>query len=104
MTHYLRDEDGENLIEAECYNGDVSTAVYVANYSATIVEKTINCDSKEKEQELYDFIGWMENMSEIRGLWFENHIDSGAYKDIENMVGSLFKTMARKHDLQYVTD
>jgi hypothetical protein len=43
-------------------------------------------------------------LDQIRGWWWEMAMDSGDYKSIDDFVKEKFMVVAKKYDLNYVTD
>jgi hypothetical protein len=52
----------------------------------------------------YPFINDISELDQIRGWWWEMAMDSGDYKSIDDFVKEKFMTVAKKYDLNYVTD
>ena len=74
MVYFLRDENGDTLIEVECWVKDeegylhceVSPSVYIENYSKTL----LSFDDENKQSE---FIEIFETLSELRGWMWESY-------------------------------
>ena len=46
----------------------------------------------------------MDDLDEIRGLWWEKASETEDWKSIDDFVAHHFKAAAKKYDLKYVTD
>ncbi len=94
MVHFLRDENNRTLIECETYDKDLSTVINVYNYSFYLLNKVAPDDR-------VIFVASFDYLSEIRGAYFENDLDT---QTAQEFVAEEFKDMAKKWNLNYVTD
>jgi hypothetical protein len=97
MIHFLRNQRNQTIIECEVYNDDLSTGTNIGNYSMMLI------DLHNKDLH-YPFINDISQLDEIRGWWWERVEDSGNYKSIDDFVKEKFIEVAKKYDLNYVTD
>jgi hypothetical protein len=97
MVHFLRDTFNKTFIECSVYNNDLSSAMYVQNYS----ENLIDLYKKDMHE---SFIKDINDLYEIRGWWWEQAKDSGKYKSIDDFVKEKFIHIAQKYGFNYVTD
>ena len=97
MIHFLRNQRNQTIIECEVYNDDLSTGTNIENYSMMLI------DLHNKDLH-YKFISDISQLDEIRGWWWEMAEDSGNYKSIDDFVKEKFIEVAKKYDLNYVTD
>jgi hypothetical protein len=97
MIHFLRNQRNQTIIECEVYNDDLSTGTNIGNYSMMLI------DLHNKDLH-YPFINDISQLDEIRGWWWERVKDSGKYKSIDDFVKEKFIEVAKKYDLNYVTD
>lgn len=97
MVHFLRNEKNRTIIECEIYNYDLKTSTNIEEYSKMLI------DLHNKDQH-YPFIESFSNLSEIRGWWWEQGKDSGEYQSMHDFVKEKFLEVAKKYNLNYVTD
>jgi hypothetical protein len=97
MIHFLRNKISHTIIECEVYKDDLSAATNIENYSMMLIDLHNN--------DLHNpFISDISDLDEIRGWWWEMAEDSGDYKSIDDFVKEKFIAVAKKYDLNYVTD
>lgn len=97
MIHFLRNNLNRTIIECEVYNNDLHTATNIGEYSKMLI------DLHNKDQH-YPFINSISELDEIRGWWWEQAMDSGKYTSIDEFVKEKFLEVAKRHNLNYVTD
>ncbi len=97
MVHFLRNENNRTIIECEVYKDDLSAGTNIENYSAMLIE----LHNKDLH---HPFISDISQLDQIRGWWWEMAKDSGNYKSIDDFVKEKFMEVAKKYDLNYVTD
>jgi hypothetical protein len=97
MIHFLRNKINHTIIECEVYKDDLSAGTNIENYSMMLIDLHNN-DLR------YPFINDISELDQIRGWWWEMAMDSGDYKSIDDFVKEKFMTVAKKYDLNYVTD
>jgi len=97
MIHFLRNKINQTIIECEVYKDDLSAATNIENYSMMLIDLHNN-DLR------YPFINDISELDQIRGWWWEMAMDSGDYKSIDDFVKEKFMVVAKKYDLNYVTD
>jgi hypothetical protein len=97
MIHFLRNQRNQTIIECEVYNDDLSAGTNIGNYSMMLI------DLHNKDLH-YPFINDISQLDEIKGWWWERVKDSGNYKSIDDFVKEKFIEVAKKYDLNYVTD
>lgn len=97
MIHYLRNQRNLTIIECSVYKGDLSTATNIEEYSKMLI------DLHNKDLH-YPFIKAISDLDEIRGWWWEVEEDSGNYESIDKFVQEKFLEVAKKYNLNYVTD
>jgi hypothetical protein len=97
MVHFLRNKQNRTIIECEVYNNDLSSSTNIGEYSKMLI------DLHNKDLH-YPFISSISDLDEIRGWWWEQAEDSGNYKSIDEFVKEKFLEVAKKHNLNYVTD
>jgi hypothetical protein len=97
MIHFLRNRRNQTIIECEVSTDDLSSATNIENYSMMLI------DLHNKDLH-YPFINDISQLDEIRGWWWEMAEDSGKYKSIDDFVKEKFMEVAKKYDLNYVTD
>ncbi len=97
MVHFLRNESNRTIIECEVYKDDLSAGTNIENYSAMLIE----LHNKDLH---HPFISDISQLDQIRGWWWEMAKDSGNYKSIDDFVKEKFMEVAKKYDLNYVTD
>jgi hypothetical protein len=102
MIHFLRNEQNRTIIECEVYNNDLSAATNIEEYSKMLLD--INKKSYVSTSTPEIFIQSISDLDEIRGWWWEGAEDSGDYKSIDDFVKEKFIAVAKKYDLNYVTD
>jgi hypothetical protein len=97
MIHFLRNKINHTIIECEVYKDDLSAATNIENYSMMLIDLHNN--------DLHNtFINDISELDQIRGWWWEMAEDSGDYKSIDDFVKEKFMAVAKKYDLNYVTD
>jgi hypothetical protein len=97
MIHFLRNKINHTIIECEVYKDDLSAATNIENYSMMLIDLHNN--------DLHNpFISDISELDQIRGWWWEMAEDSGDYKSIDDFVKEKFIAVAKKYDLNYVTD
>jgi hypothetical protein len=97
MIHFLRNKINHTIIECEVYKDDLSAATNIENYSMMLIDLHNN--------DLHNpFISDISELDQIRGWWWEMAEDSGDYKSIDDFVKEKFMAVAKKYDLNYVTD
>jgi len=97
MVHFLRNKGNETIIECSVYKNDLSSAVELVSYSNMLIE----LHNKDLH---YPFLKDMSELDDIRGWWWEMAKDSGDYKSIDDFVKEKYMTVAKKHNLNYITD
>ncbi len=97
MVHFLRNENNRTIIECEVYKDDLSAGTSIENYSTMLI------DLHNKDLH-HPFISDISQLDQIRGWWWEMAKDSGDYKSIDDFVKEKFMEVAKKYDLNYVTD
>ncbi len=97
MVHFLRNENNRTIIECEVYKDDLSAGTSIENYSTMLI------DLHNKDLH-HPFISDISQLDQIRGWWWEMAKDSGNYKSIDDFVKEKFMEVAKKYDLNYVTD
>lgn len=97
MIHFLRNDKNRTIIECSVYNGDLSAATNIEEYSKILI------DLHNKDLH-YPFIKVMSDLDEIRGWWWEQEEDSGNYESIDKFVEEKFLEVAKKYNFNYVTD
>jgi hypothetical protein len=97
MVHFLRNENNRTIIECEVYKDDLSAGTNIENYSTMLI------DLHNKGLH-HPFISDISQLDQIRGWWWEMAKDSGDYKSIDDFVKEKFMEVAKKYDLNYVTD
>ena len=97
MIHFLRNEINRTIVECEVYNDDLSASTNIENYSMMLI------DLHNKDLH-YPFIGAISQLDQIRGWWWEGAEDSGDYESIDEFVKEKFMAVAKKYNLNYVTD
>lgn len=97
MIHFLRNKINHTIIECEVYKDDLSAATNIENYSMMLIDL--------HNKDLHNpFINDISELDQIRGWWWEMAEDSGDYKSIDDFVKEKFIAVAKKYDLNYVTD
>lgn len=99
MVHFLRNKSNRTIIETSVYNNDLHTSTSIAYYTI----KFVKIFEEDKAQAI-DFSQDIDNLSEIRGLWWEKEMDFGNWKSIDDFVEHQYKLVAKKWNLNYVTD
>lgn len=99
MIHFLRNTKGQTLIECEAMDEDLSASMYVWNYTMEVLNR-----NKQSTTEVLEFARAMDDLDEIRGLWWEKESETGDWKSMDAFVAHHFKAAAKKYDLKYVTD
>jgi hypothetical protein len=99
MVHFLRTEKNITIIECEAWQGDLSAATNIDEYSKMLL--WIHSEDKSKTQ---DFINDFSNLDSIRGWWWEKEEMMGKWNFINDFVRDKFKEVAEKWNLVYVTD
>ena len=99
MIHFLRNPKGQTLIECEAMDEDLSASIYVWNYTIEVLNR-----SKQSTTEVLEFARTMDDLDEIRGLWWEKAREMEDWKSIDDFVSYHFKAAAKKYDLKYLTD
>jgi len=99
MIHFLRNAKGQTLIECEAMDEDLSASMYVWNYTMEVLNR-----NKQSTTEVLEFARAMDDLDEIRGLWWEKAREMEDWKSIDDFVAHHFKAAAKKYDLKYVTD
>ena len=99
MIHFLRNNKGQTLIECEAMDEDLSASIYVWNYTIEILNR-----AKQSTTEVLEFSRSMNDLNEIRGLWWEKAREIDDWKSIDDFVAYHFKAAAKKYDLKYLTD
>jgi|688.fasta_scaffold946758_2 hypothetical protein len=99
MIHFLRNTKGQTLIECEAMDEDLSASMYVWNYTMEVLNR-----NKQSTTEVLEFARAMDDLDEIRGLWWEKASETEDWKSIDAFVAHHFKAAAKKYDLKYVTD
>ncbi len=97
MVHFLGNENNRTIIECEVYKDDLSAGTNIENYSTMLI------DLHNKGLH-HPFISDISQLDQIRGWWWEMSKDSGDYKSIDDFVKEKFMEVAKKYDLNYVTD
>ena len=96
MVHYLRDERNRTIIECETFNKlsenpDLSSSIDVAEYS----------DLLYFNQDKFNEIKWdFDLLHNIRRDWFEGFNEGS----IDNFVKDYYSRVAKKYNLNYITD
>lgn len=96
MVHFLRTQKNRTIIECEVYTDDLSSAMYIEEYSMML----INLHNNDLH---YPFIRAISDLNEIRGLWWEQAEDSGKYSSIDEFVQEKYLEVAKAYNLNYVT-
>lgn len=96
MIHFLRTKENKTIIECEVYSNDLSSAIDIYEYSMFL----LNLEADLNEM----FVDDINNLNEIRGLWWEKEKDFGNWKSIDEYVASQYKKIGKEWGLKYVTD
>jgi len=91
MIHYLRTKNNRTIIECEVTHNDLHSYIDVEQYSKILIE------SDKKNVIVWDF----DELHNIRRIWFENEDDSTGINDF---VSNEYRRVAKKYDLNYITD
>lgn len=97
MVHFLRNTNNRTIIECDVYKEDLHTSVDVKNYSMVLIDM-------HNHDRHYPFINDIDNLSEIRGLWWEREMDFGNWESIDKFVEAQYTEVAERYGLIYVTD
>lgn len=97
MVHFLRNTLNRTIVECEVYGNDLSAGTNIKEYSAMLI------DLHHKDMH-YPFIQAIADLDQIRGWWWEQAEGSGEYDSIDDFVKEKFLEVAKKYDLNYVTD
>ncbi len=96
MTHYLRCENNETLVDCDAGKDDLHCSVIIGVYSHFLLDHL-----DKKDEVIYDF----SLIQELRGIWFEHYNMRKQYDfNIDKFIAAEFKLIAKKYDLYYVTD
>jgi hypothetical protein len=99
MVHYLRNSQGRTIIECETSEKDLSSSVYIQEYSRMLLNL-----SEANRSYAKSFLDEISDLDGIRGSWWEMEEDSGKWKSIDDFVAHQFKEVSSKWGLNYVTD
>ena len=92
MIHFLRDAKNRTIIECEVYGDDLSSAISIPEYSYLLLE------SNDPNTLMWDF----DELDNLRRIWFEGAEDD--YQSMNEFVIQYYSRVAKKHNLNYVTD
>lgn len=81
MVHFLRNESNRTIIETSVYNNDLRTSTSIAYYTI----KFVKIFEEEKIQAI-NFSQDIDNLNEIRSLWWEKEMYFGNWKSIDEFV------------------
>jgi hypothetical protein len=96
MIHFLRNLQNDTIIECSVYSNDLRSSVDIETYSYHLLKQT--------ELQKRQFIEDINNLSQLRGAWWERYEDSNQYKSIDAFVKEQYKIVADRWDLLYITD
>ena len=96
MIHFLRTQNNRTIIECEVYNDDLSSSIDIYEYSMFL----LNLEGDLNEF----FVGDINDLNEIRGLWWEKEKDFGNWTSINEFVASTYKKIGKEWGLKYITD
>lgn len=99
MVHFLRNKNNRTIIECEVGNADLHSSIDVEVYTKEFIIHYTNSNSMAN-----DFMSDISNLDEIRGWWWEKEQDSGDWKSIDDFVKTKFIEVAKKWELNYITD
>ena len=110
MVHYLRTNNGENVIQTEVY-GDIDNGTFDLHSSISAYgfgEKVIDIYKNIKDfTYVKRFMEDVNELDEVRGLYWEQlrYDDKiNTKEDVENIIKDMYKEVAYEYDLCYVTD
>lgn len=108
MVIYIRNKKGDNIYEVELTENKDNTvrniigSINTKEFSNFLLER---CDKSSNKKGIMEVIDDFNELSEIRGWYFENYIHkSKDYDDVLAVVKSMLKSVASKYDLAIVED
>ena len=110
MTHYLRDKNGDTIVDIEALKDDIHCVVNIEAFSAKLLSLPINKSItpipswaiSERCLHRDQWIQDMDAMQEIRGGYWET--DANTTETPDQYAKHRCKEMAEKWELAYVTD
>lgn len=98
-TYFLRDKFNQTIVDCEVSKKDVHCAINISNYT-----KFYTSLYDEDEAIALGFRDDIDEISEIRGWWWEREEDDPKWKSIDEFVDSVFSDTAEHWQLNYVKD
>lgn len=99
MTHYLRNDNNDTIIEVDTSSNDLSAAVNVLVYSKKLLDFYMALGPVTAGR----FACRIDDLSEIRGMWFER-VEPERVVTMEEFVEQMMLSTAKSFDCYYVTD
>jgi len=99
MTYFLRNEDGETIIEVDMRKDDLSAAVNVLVFAKELLRRHEASGSVTAGR----FACAIDDLSEIRGMWFER-IQPENIMTIEEFAEDMVRGTAKLTGCYYVQD
>jgi hypothetical protein len=99
MTHYLRTSENKTIIECDVNGDDLSTCIHVWNYSSILLDL-----SESNRSYARSFAREFDDLSEIRGLWWEREKEFGDWNSVDEFIKSKFHQVSKIWGLNYITD
>lgn len=90
MVHYLRQKNGKTIVDADATKDDLSVTVDIRTYSEFLLI------SNRKVEVIADF----DRIQELRGEYHETMHNLSP----DELAKKVLTAMAKKYDLDYVTD
>ena len=105
MTHYIRDDKNNTILDLEVYMEDglpdLSAAIDIGNYSKFL----LNAETKEEQRVI---IHVFDSLSEARGWYWEQYRElvkkDPTIEDVNEAIGTMVSSGAETVGLKYVTD
>lgn len=99
MTHYLRNNNNDTIIEVDTSSNDLRATVNVLVYSKKLLDFYMEHGPVTASR----FACRIDDLSEIRGMWFER-VESERVVTMEEFVEQMMLSTAKSFDCHYVID
>jgi len=112
MTLFLRDKGNNTIVDIELYEKEgrieISATVSILRYTVKLLE-LYKSNSKDKREKAYSFARTIDNLSEIRGWFYEVYLmhKENTVEEFDNVlkeVRGFLKEVATEFDLCWVED
>lgn len=99
MTHYLR-MSGKTVVDVEAVKDDIHPVVCIDAYSELLLREQTLCGGLTPHELIDDF----DRLQELRGEFHERPYERPEGETPDELAKRRLQEVARKYDLEYVTD